>query len=179
MYSIAVPIPFAKAHALGNDFLLVDASALAGRAPDELARHACDRHTGLGADGLVVVGESSEASADASFRIFNADGSEAELSGNALRCAAAWLLERREQEGRSTPQGAAIRFATRVGTRQVVLLRREREVWLLRGEIGRPIFSGAAIPFRPPKPPREPVLSFPLPVGDVNVEVAVLSMGNP
>jgi diaminopimelate epimerase len=176
VYSIAVPIPFAKSHALGNDFLLVDAGSLAGQAPEELARRACDRHTGLGADGLVVLGESADA--DAWFRIFNADSSEAELSGNALRCAAAWLLARREQEGKPMPRGSAIRLATLVGPRRVTFLSREGAAWRLCGEIGRPIFSAAAIPFRPPKPAREPILSFPLPVSDVTVEATVLSMGN-
>jgi diaminopimelate epimerase len=174
-----VPISFAKSHALGNDFLLVDALALAGQSPEQLAVRACDRHSGLGADGLVVLGESPETGANGSFRIFNADGSEAELSGNALRCAAAWLLDCREQQGREIPRGHAIRFATRVGPRLVFFLGREGAAWLLRAEIGQPIFQAAAIPFRPPQPPREPILSFPLPVGDVTVEAAVLSMGNP
>ena len=86
-------IPFAKAHALGNDFLLVDAKDTDAIAAEALSVEMCDRHSGVGADGLVIVGAASPE--DASFRIYNSDGSEATLSGNALRCAAARFMSRK------------------------------------------------------------------------------------
>src|ERR1700734_3435655 len=88
-------IPFVKAHACGNDFLILE-EAVAGRAHAELARRLCSRNTSVGADGI----EFLERRADGSFflRLFNADGSEAELSGNGTRCVAAWLAE---SEGRN------------------------------------------------------------------------------
>jgi diaminopimelate epimerase len=81
-------IGFVKAHACGNDFLILEESA-ANRRHAELARRLCARNTGIGADGI----EFLERRAGGGFflRLFNADGSEAELSGNGTRCVAAWL----------------------------------------------------------------------------------------
>jgi diaminopimelate epimerase len=80
---------FAKAHAYGNDFLYV-AQATAGDAPPaELARELCDRHTGVGADGLILY---EPTYTGASMRLFNADGSRAEISGNGVRGLAALLM---------------------------------------------------------------------------------------
>ncbi|WP_419805855.1 diaminopimelate epimerase [Terriglobus sp.] len=81
-------IPFVKAHACGNDFLILEESEAGGRHA-ELARQLCSRHYSIGADGI----EFLDRRPDGSFflRLFNADGSEAELSGNGTRCVAAWL----------------------------------------------------------------------------------------
>jgi diaminopimelate epimerase len=80
---------FSKAHAYGNDFLYVRADLVEGRELDSLARQLCDRHTGAGADGLIVY----EPLADgATMRLFNADGSRSEVSGNGVRGLAALLL---------------------------------------------------------------------------------------
>ena len=164
-------IPFAKAHGLGNDFLLVREADLARAAASGIARLICDRHSGIGADGLVVLGDSQ--AADASFRIFNSDGSEAGLSGNALRCAAAWLAASRNlSSGR-------LMFDTRVGCRSPELLSRRASYWIFRAEIGRPSFAAADVPFRPPKPVPEPICGFPMPVGDETVLASIFSMGNP
>lgn len=164
-------IPFVKAHGLGNDFLLVQETDLPAAGPGALAARICNRHCGVGADGLVVLGASTRA--DASYRIYNSDGSEAGLSGNGLRCAAAWLRRR-------DPRGAA-RFAldTKVGLRELYFLRTERGAAVFRAEIGRPSFRASDVPFCPPCAATEPVVSFPLPVGEREVPVVVLSMGNP
>ncbi len=79
---------FVKAHACGNDFLIID-EALANRRHAELAKRFCARNTSIGADGIEFLDRKS----DGTFflRLFNADGSEAELSGNGTRCVAAWL----------------------------------------------------------------------------------------
>jgi len=164
-------IPFSKAHGLGNDFLLVEQRSLGECLPEVLAQRMCDRHTGAGADGLVVLGPSSLA--DASFRIFNADGSEAGLSGNALRCAAASLLSRNAEPAQR------IVLETRVGVREMFFLGKQENEWILRAEIGRPSFAAADVPFRPPQPVSEPITNYPLPVGDTTVQATVLSMGNP
>lgn len=179
-------VPFAKAHGLGNDFLLVRADDVAGVDPGELARRMCDRHTGAGADGLVLLGASPVPSAaegtvaDATFRIFNSDGSEAGLSGNALRCAGAWLLGRACLEG-SRGKGTQERIVleTKVGPREQFFVRREGNAWILSAEIGKPSFAASSVPFYPPKPPAEPIVGYALPVGDATIAVTVLSMGNP
>ncbi len=168
-------VRFTKAHGLGNDFLFVDADSVSDLPPDVLARQICDRYTGVGADGLVVLGPSPVA--DATFRIYNSDGSEATLSGNAIRCAAALLMSRSEGSGRKAPP--RIKLDTRVGMRSMYFLEKRRAEWIFRTEIGKPGFAALGVPFRPPQAPREPILDFPLPVGDVILPVTVLSMGNP
>jgi len=79
---------FVKAHACGNDFLIIEEAA-AGRRHAELARRLCARNTGIGADGIEFLDR--RAAGEFFLRLFNADGSEAELSGNGTRCVAAWL----------------------------------------------------------------------------------------
>ena len=79
-------IPFVKAHACGNDFLIVDEKFTDGKHA-MLARAMCSRNTGVGADGVEFV-------QDRRIRLFNSDGSEAEISGNGTRCVAAWMSHR-------------------------------------------------------------------------------------
>jgi diaminopimelate epimerase len=85
-------IPFVKAHACGNDFLILEEAA-AGRDHAGLARRLCSRNSSIGADGIEFLDRDPvrRAEGDAFLRLFNADGSEAELSGNGTRCVAAWL----------------------------------------------------------------------------------------
>jgi diaminopimelate epimerase len=154
---------------------MIGANTLSDIPADLLARQMCDRRTGVGADGLVVLGHS--AAADSSFRIYNSDGSEATFSGNAVRCAAAVLMY--EREGRREEPAARLRFDTRVGPRMVHFLERRGADWIFRTEIGKPGFAALGVPFRPPEAPPEPIREFPLPVGDTVVAVTVLSMGNP
>jgi diaminopimelate epimerase len=86
-------IPFAKAHACGNDFLIVTEEAARNYDSDELARRLCARNTGIGADGIEFFAWTGLNSGR--IRLFNADGSIAEISGNGTRCVAAWMaLER-------------------------------------------------------------------------------------
>lgn len=90
-------IPFIKASACGNDFLLVELSAApAGSNLAELTRRLCDRHHGIGADGVEWL--LPDAGADGRIRLINADGSPAEISGNGTRCVAAHLVSRLGKE---------------------------------------------------------------------------------
>lgn len=82
-------IPFAKAHACGNDFLIVTEDAASKRDWAELARHLCARNTGVGADGVEFFAWTGSKSGR--IRLHNADGSVAEISGNGTRCVAAWM----------------------------------------------------------------------------------------
>jgi diaminopimelate epimerase len=82
-------IEFTKAHACGNDFLIVDADQVAGRDLARLARELCARTTGVGADGVEFLTLRNEQ--EAAIRLYNADGSAAEISGNGTRCVAAWM----------------------------------------------------------------------------------------
>ncbi len=110
-------IPFLKAHGAKNDFLLTPAAGVpAGPPLAELARAVCDRHTGIGADGWLHVLPGG-ADADAEIRLFNADGSVAEISGNGTRCAAAFLVYR-------GLQGPDVRIRTGAGLKHLRLLER-------------------------------------------------------
>jgi diaminopimelate epimerase len=91
-------IPFTKAHACGNDFLIVTEEAAEGRDCAELTRGLCARNTGIGADGIEFFAWTGPKSGR--IRLRNADGSIAEISGNGTRCVAAWMaLERGFQPG--------------------------------------------------------------------------------
>lgn len=100
------PVPFTKASACGNDFLIIEVQhASAGIA--ELTRRVCDRHNGVGADGVEWL--SSGENADAAIRLINSDGSEAEISGNGTRCVAAYLTMQRGQETLTIKTGAGVK----------------------------------------------------------------------
>jgi diaminopimelate epimerase len=82
-------IPFAKAHACGNDFLIITEEAAAGHDWAEITRRLCERNTGIGADGVEFFAWTGSKSGR--IRLHNADGSIAEISGNGTRCVAAWM----------------------------------------------------------------------------------------
>jgi diaminopimelate epimerase len=101
--------PFVKAHACGNDFLLIEGKY----SPKDFKSFAikiCDRHHGIGADGLEWV--FPDPKADARARLFNADGSEAEISGNGTRCVAAFLISKHKQDKLTIRTGAGIKTCT-------------------------------------------------------------------
>jgi diaminopimelate epimerase len=102
-------VPFVKASACGNDFLLIDASF----APDDVAaftRHICDRHEGIGADGVEWM--LPHFTADMEIRLINADGSAAEISGNGTRCVAAFVCQQRGKERISILTGAGMKICS-------------------------------------------------------------------
>ena len=136
-------ILFTKAQAVGNDFLIVEGSALSAEAMNneslpELARRICDRHQGVGADGLEVIFQPDRPNVDARLRIFNADGSEAEISGNGTRAVAAFLIAERGAEG-------TLRIATRAGVKQVRLIESQGRSFVLEMTMGRPIYQDSDI----------------------------------
>jgi len=109
MTSEPTVIPFVKASACGNDFLLIDGMyAPSGMA--EFSRRICDRHRGVGADGVEWLFPASDAEVKA--RLFNADGSEAEISGNGTRCVAAHLCAEQPKEQIVIRTGAGIKTCT-------------------------------------------------------------------
>jgi diaminopimelate epimerase len=118
-----------KAHAYGNDFLLLATAPNAGDTP-ALARAMCDRHRGIGADGLIVF-ETRPGSA--TMRLWNADGSPSELSGNGLRCLAA-LVAREQRLG----PGATVTVSTDAGVKTLELLRVDGASCEFRAQMGQP-----------------------------------------
>jgi diaminopimelate epimerase len=122
---------FIKAHAYGNDFLLApEADPRAAGDLAELARRMCSRHRGIGADGLMLF---SLTPSGASMRLFNADGSYSELSGNGVRCLAAWVARER-----GLAPGAGIVIATDAGDKTLTLLEVSGSRYRFRAAMGQP-----------------------------------------
>ena len=121
---------FAKAHAYGNDFLYIRGRDVApGVALDALARELCERHTGLGADGLILYEPTRDG---ASMRLLNADGSRSEVSGNGVRGLAALLL--RDDDRRDVP----ITIHSEGGVKRLVRTGREGARQTFRAAMGLP-----------------------------------------
>ena len=166
---------FIKFQGFGNDYIIFEEQSVAGiESLNNFARSVCDRHYGAGADGIVIVSRAQDSSAaDFVARIYNADGSEAGLSGNGTRCAVAYLYH----------QGLWDRELLRLWTRSGVKLYRLREE-LSRGhywfesELGQPKFDSASIPMQT-REPREVVLDYPLVIEGETFPVVALQMGNP
>ncbi len=126
-------VAFSKAHAYGNDFLFVrEADAPAD--PALLAREMCARHTGVGADGLILYGTRGGRT---TMRLWNADGSPSELSGNGLRCLAA-LVAREQGLAAGGPDGGAVAVDTTAGLKTLELLARRGRVFTFRAAMGAP-----------------------------------------
>lgn len=120
---MARTVRFVKAQARGNDFLVIEETLAEGRHA-EMAKALCARHTGVGADGIEFLDRRADGSLF--LRLFNADGSEAELSGNGTRCVAAWLAE---SEGLNETA-----LGTHGGLRRCRVVRHEgEEVWIESG----------------------------------------------
>src|SRR4051794_12596824 len=147
-------IPFAKAHAYGNDFLYVNATDVAGVRLDLLAIEMCKRHTGIGADGLIVY---EPTAAGASMRLFNADGGGAEVSGNGVRALGALLLREQEQ-----PAGA-LTISTEGGVKQLTRIATDGSRHTFRAAMGLPADL------------HQRTLS----AGGESVRLTVLNIGNP
>ncbi|HEV3090094.1 MAG TPA: diaminopimelate epimerase [Candidatus Cybelea sp.] len=120
-------ISVTKMHGARNDFVILDRRKKRSANLALFARWACDRRAGIGADGLIVL--ESSALADARMRIVNADGSEAEMCGNGIRCAARWLDE--------TGERGSLTFETDAGLVATEILGRGRE-YAVRVSMGTP-----------------------------------------
>ena len=150
-----------KAHAYGNDFLLVPQTEVR-LTPDApygdgaaLARALCARHEGIGADGLILY---TLRDRGATMTLFNADGSRAELSGNGLRCLGALIVRAQNLAG-----GATITIETAAGDKRLDLLARDGERYTFRAAMG----------------PAENIQQTAIPVGTEEVTATVLRVGNP
>ncbi len=173
-----IRIPVAKAHGAGNDFLIVEGSPETLLPEPQQRQRICDRHYGIGADGLVYVAlpgsgpePGPEPSIDANLRIFNQDGGEAEISGNGTRCAAAYILRK--------TGGTHLTLRTLAGDRKLQLISREENLFVFEMAMGQPRLAASQIPFHPSQPPPEPIVWFPVPLAEGAVRGTITSMGNP
>jgi diaminopimelate epimerase len=134
-------IPFTKAHACGNDFLIVVEEAAAGHDPAALTRRLCQRNTGIGADGIEFFTWTGPKTSRV--RLYNADGSIAEISGNGTRCVAAWMAE-----SLASPPGDTLEITTDAGLRtcRIVSVRNDGEFAVdVTTTMGVPRFTPRAV----------------------------------
>jgi diaminopimelate epimerase len=149
-------IEFTKAHACGNDFLIVDAKQVGGRDLARLSREMCARTTGIGADGVEYLTLRNER--EAAIHLYNADGSAAELSGNGTRCVAAWMAYRAGLHA-----GDQVRVETDAGVRICRLESASGAEFQFTTGMGVPQVRRATVTLD----------------RDLTVEGAVVAMGNP
>ena len=160
---------FTKMHGAGNDYVYVDCfSEPVPANPSELARRIADRHVGVGGDGLILIRPSDEA--DGWMQMFNADGSEAQMCGNGIRCVAKYLYER------GIAPRTSLAIQTGAGTLNVQLHVTGAHVDRVRVDMGEPILEAAAIPTTLPG---SPVVDAPLNVAGHEFAATTVSMGNP
>ncbi len=160
---------FTKVHGLGNDFILVDAIANPLTVdPAELAIKVCDRHLGIGADGLVLILPSTVA--DVRMRIFNPDGSEPEMCGNVIRCFAKYVFER------GIVSQPRINVETLAGIRIPEVRVENGQVTAVRVDMGEPQLKPSQVPVNVTG---EQAVAVPLEVNGARVEFTAVSMGNP
>ncbi|HWN66399.1 MAG TPA: diaminopimelate epimerase [Haliangium sp.] len=169
---------FSKYHGLGNDFIVVDLRAGAGEVPAPgVVRELCDRRHGIGADGVLPILPAT-GDADARMRVLNADGSEAEMCGNGLRCVIKHLWERDPVlAGRAQARGGTLRIETGAGVLGCQAHVRHGHVEAVTVDMGRPQLDRAAIPMTGPAGER--CIEAPLAVAGVSLAVTAVSMGNP
>jgi len=169
---------FTKMQATGNDFILVEASEV-NRDWSRMAIAMCDRHFGVGGDGLLVVSPSDKA--DLRMREFNLDGSEAEACGNGLRCVAKYAA----YSGLVSTGTRQISVETIAGIRQAKLYRVNGEVPRIQVSMGKPRFGIKDIPVVIEPSQKEtvdiitPILDYSLTVDGKELLLNFVSMGNP
>jgi len=159
---------FTKMHGAGNDYIYVDASTIDVPDPSSLAKQISDRHFGVGSDGLVLIMPSQVA--DFRMRMFNADGSESEMCGNASRCIGKFVFDK----GLTTK--TTVMLETGGGIRELKLSLLDGKVDSVCVDMGKPILDPASIPV---SVYGEQAVYVPVTVDGVVYEVTCVSMGNP
>ena len=166
---------FTKFHGYGNDYLVLEAGAVAAEVLNlnVFAREICNRHYGAGADGIAIVSRAETDEADFQVRIFNPDGSEAALSGNGTRCAASYLYYRQLWTS------GKVRLITKSGVKRY-FLRDQIGVgnYLFDSELGQPGLDSSSIPMLTEEPLPQ-VIDYRLIVEGETFNVTALAMGNP
>lgn len=158
---------FTKMHGIGNDFVLVEKKDLPNMPYSTLALNICQRHTGIGADGMVIVLPSDQASI--AMRIFNADGSEPEQCGNAVRCVAKYAYEQ------GLVHSEELTIETKAGLQKVWLDIEGDQVQRVRVDMGKPILEASKIPVQGVGR----TVAQPVQVENHHFQFTAVSMGNP
>ncbi|MGZ4788840.1 MAG: diaminopimelate epimerase [Terriglobales bacterium] len=144
-------IPFVKATACGNDFLLIEGGAVAENERKALTQRMCDRHLGIGADGVEWLFSTDQA--DIYAKLINSDGSDAEVSGNGTRCVAAWHTWKNLTQYHRPPDGmddllttigtnSLVRVLTDAGVKSCTLVKQLGTEFEFRSDMGEPAIDG-------------------------------------
>lgn len=163
---------FVKVHGLGNDFVILDLITYPVEREDwsELAIKICNRNFGVGGDGLVLITKSL--CADIQMRIFNSDGTEPEMCGNAIRCVAAYAFEQQLVSSKE------ITVETKAGIIKPEVIELAGNIAQVRVNMGEPILNPSDIPVLVPKELSR-VVDYPLELDGKKLEITCVSMGNP
>ncbi len=159
---------FTKMEGIGNDYIYFDCLKAEMKDPSTVAQRLTDRHFGIGGDGIVLILPSEEA--DFRMRMYNPDGSEAEMCGNAIRCVGKYLFER----GKTTASQIAVETGN--GVLDLRLEIKDNTVNGVRVDMGEPILEGPLIPTTSEE---DRVIGHKLEVDGKTFEVTCVSMGNP
>lgn len=162
-------IKFVKMHGAGNDYVYVNCFSEQVENPEELAIKVSDRHKGIGSDGLVLIMPSE--TCDVKMRMFNADGSEAQMCGNASRCIAKFAYEYGLVDKKS------ITLETKAGEKKLKLVTdADNKVKTVTVDMGEPILVGKDIPVNST---HERVINHKIEADGETFDVTCVSMGNP
>lgn len=166
-------LTFTKMHGLGNDFVVIEDLASTWDLAPEAVAWLCDRHFGIGGDGLILVRRSSRSDAEFYMHYYNADGSLAEMCGNGIRCFAKYLVDRRLVGADVTD----LVIDTLGGLKPVTVVRdADGMMEAATVDMGEPVLAPAAIPARFDG---DAVLDAPLATALGDVSVTLVSVGNP
>ncbi len=161
---------FAKMHGAGNDYVYINAFNETVADPAQLAITLSDRHFGIGSDGLILILPSQQA--DVRMRMFNSDGSEAEMCGNGIRCVAKYAYDH------GLVSNQKIRVETGAGVLPLQLFTNEAgRVEKVRVNMGEPRLTRSQLPMNGPS--EEQVIGGELQILDRTFEISCVSMGNP
>lgn len=159
---------FTKMQGLGNDYIYVNCMKDCPENPSELARRLSDRHFGIGSDGLILIMPSRVA--DFRMRMFNSDGSEAEMCGNGSRCVGKYVFDFGLTDKKQ------ITLETLAGIKVLEFTVKDGKVALVRIDMGEPVLTPADIPVKSTK---ARFVSEPVTIKDRMFSVTCVSMGNP
>lgn len=161
-------LKFTKMQGAGNDYIYMNGFVQEIENPSALAIRLSNRNFGIGSDGLVLILPSENS--DFRMHMFNSDGSEAEMCGNASRCVGKYVYD----NGLTTKKEIALE--TKAGVKYITLLEGDEKARKVTVDMGEPILDPEQIPVKVDK---EPVLNFPLDIDGKTWEISCVSMGNP
>lgn len=159
---------FTKMHGCGNDYIYFDCFRQSLSNIHDLAIRLSDRHFGIGGDGIVLICPSEVA--DAKMRMFNADGSEGKMCGNAIRCVGKFLADRQ------MIAGDEVSIETLSGVKSLKLFRRDGIVNVVQVDMGKALLDSASIPVTIDQ---DRIVNYPVQIDDLDANITCVSMGNP